>query len=167
MDYESIRKTKKNIREPINVTFFNRPFCNSVKTKVGKQFFNLLNMHFLKNSKLSKIFDQNTIKMSYSCLLNMKNIINSYNWKILKVKNLSTKDCNCKNKTKCPFNGYCLEKGIYKATIYCPRGNKEYLRSAGVSFKSTFNSISIAWIAIKLIRLHYLSIIKQTGNDIS
>ena len=77
--------------------------------------------------------------MSYSCLPNIKNIINSNNRKILKEKKSSTKDCNCRDKTKCPFDGYCLQKGIYKATIHCPKGNKEYVGSTGVSFKSSFS----------------------------
>ena len=69
----------------------------------------------------------------------MKNIINSLNRKILQVKNLSTTDCNYRNKTNCPFNKYCVEKGSYKATKYSLKGNKEFVRSTGISFKSTFN----------------------------
>ena len=69
----------------------------------------------------------------------MKNFINSHNQKILKVKNLSFKDCSYMNQTKCPFNEHCLSKGIYKATVYCPKGNKEYVRSTRVSFKTKFN----------------------------
>ena len=94
---------------------------------------------FPKNSKLCKIFNNNTIKMSYGCLPNMKNIINSHNRKILKVNNLSNSDCNCRNNTKCPFSRYCFEKGIYTATIYWSKGDKVYKRSTGVSFKSRFN----------------------------
>ena len=62
MDSEFIRKNKKKRRKPRKVTFFGPPFCNSVKTKVGKQFFNLIKMHFPKGSKLSKIINKNTIK---------------------------------------------------------------------------------------------------------
>ena len=50
--------------------------------------------------------------MSYSCLPNMKKVINLHNRNIVKVNNLSIRDSNCRNKTKFPFNGYCLEKGI-------------------------------------------------------
>ena len=69
----------------------------------------------------------------------MKNIINLLNKRILKVENLCTKDCNCRNKTKNPINRYCVEKGIYKATKYSLKGNKEFVRSTGISFKSRFN----------------------------
>ena len=139
MDSEFIRKNKKKRRRPRNITFFNPLFCNSVKTKFGNQMFNLVNLHFPKSSKLSKIFSKNTIKLTYSRLLNIKYNINSHSRKIIKEKKISTRDCNCRDKTKCPFDGYFLPKCIYKATIYSPKGNKEYVESTGVSFKSRFS----------------------------
>ena len=140
MNPEHIRTAKKNKRRSRKIIFFNPPFCNSVRTKIGKQFFNLVNMHFPRGSKLAKIFNRNTIKLSYSCLPNMKNIINSHNRKILKKKKkLLEKYCNCRERSKCPFNGECLNKGIYKATICYKNGYKEYIGSTGVSFKSRFN----------------------------
>ena len=57
MDSEFIRKNNKNERRPRNIIFFNPPFCNTVKTKNGKQFFNLVNLHFSKKNRLSKIFN--------------------------------------------------------------------------------------------------------------
>ena len=139
MNPEHIKTAKKKRRRTRKIIYFNPPFCNSVRTKIGKQFFNLISMHFPRGSKLAKIFNKNTIKLSYSCLPNMKNIINSHNRKILKKKNSLTKYCNCREKFKCPFNGECLSKGIYKATIYCKNGYKEYIGSTGVSFKSRYN----------------------------
>ena len=112
---------------------------NSVKTKVGKQFFNLIKMHFLTDSKLSKVFNKKTIKMSYSYLPNIKNFVNSHKQKILKAKYLSPKDYKCRNLNNFPFNGHCLSKGIYKATVYWYKGNKEYVGSTGVSFKTRYN----------------------------
>ena len=64
MDSESIRKNKKKRGRPRNITFFNPPFCDLLKTKVGKQFFNLVNLHFSKNSEVSTIFSKSTIKLS-------------------------------------------------------------------------------------------------------
>ena len=139
MESEFIRRDNKKKRKPRKIIFFNPPFCNTVKTKVGKQFFHLVNLHFAKNSKLCKIFNKNTIKLSYSCLPNIKNIINSHNRKILKENKTSIKNCNCRMKNKCPFDGHCLKKGIYKATVLCSKGNKEYIGSTGVSFKVRYN----------------------------
>ena len=96
-------------------------------------------MNFPNDNKLGKMFNKNTTKQSYNCLPNMKNLINSLNQNILKAKNVSPQDCNCSNQTDFPFNGYCLTKGIYKATVCCSKGNNEYVGSNGVSFKTRFN----------------------------
>ena len=56
--------------------YFNPPFCNSVETNIGKKFLDLDRLHFPKNNKFHKIFNKNTIKISYSCLPNIRNIIN-------------------------------------------------------------------------------------------
>ena len=75
-DYNS-----KKTRRPRKIIYFNPPFCNSVKTKIGKRFLDLVRLHFPKSNKLHKIFNKNTIKISYSCLPNMRNIINAHNKK--------------------------------------------------------------------------------------
>ena len=69
----------------------------------------------------------------------MNNLRNSHNQKILNANNVSPKDCNCRNQNSCQFNGHCLSNDIYKATICCCNGNKEYVGSTGVSFKTRFN----------------------------
>ena len=83
-------------------------------------------------------YNQTRWIQSSVCLLKEVFFENSSKWNS-KVKNISIRDCNCRDKTKCPLNGYCLEKGIYKAIIHCPKGNKDYVGSTGVSFKSSFN----------------------------
>ena len=55
--------------------FYNPSFCESVKTKFGKRFLELLDKHFPKSTELHKIFNRNSIKISYCCLLNIKAII--------------------------------------------------------------------------------------------
>ena len=79
------------------------------------------------------------MKMWHICLPNINNFINSHNQKILKAKNVSNKDCNCMNNANCPFNGHCLSKDIYKATVCWPKGSKEYVGSSGVCFSTRFN----------------------------
>ena len=116
------------------ITFFNPPFDNSVKTKIGKEFSKLVKLHFRKNNELRKIFNKGTIKLSYSCMPNIKSIINSHNHKILR-SNDTDKTSNCRDKITCPFNGECLDKGVYKATVLNGNETKEYYGSTGVSFK--------------------------------
>ena len=61
---------------------------------------------------------------------NMKSIINSHNNTICrKVKDEQNqaimKDCNCRDKTKCPLQGNCLSKNIiYKAIVETEGGDK-------------------------------------------
>ena len=44
-------------------------------TKVRNQFLKLINKHFPRYHKFYKLFNKNKVKVSYSCLPNMKNII--------------------------------------------------------------------------------------------
>ena len=53
-----------------------------------------------------------------SCMPNIKSIFNLHNHKILRSNN-TNKTCNCRDKISYPFNGECLYKGVYKATIVC------------------------------------------------
>ena len=110
--------------------------CNSVKTKVRKQFLKLINMHFPEGSKLHKIFNKNTVKITYSCSTNLKSIIQAHNKKVLSKQSLTAKLYNCRKTPQCPFNGQCLQKGIHKATISHQNVTKKYIGSTGVSFKS-------------------------------
>ena len=70
--------------------------------------------------------------ISYSCLPNKRNIINSHNKKILEAENKTKITCNCRNKTNCPFNGECLLKSVYIAKVR----EREYIGSTGTSFKT-------------------------------
>ena len=57
------------------VICFNLPYCQNVKTNIGKLFIKLVRKHFPKNSKYHKIFNLNTLKLSYCCTTNVGNII--------------------------------------------------------------------------------------------
>ena len=92
----------------------------------------LIRLHFPKNNKFHRIFNKNTIKISYSCLPNIRNVINSHNKKILEVENKAKRTCNRRNKTNCLFNGECLLKGVYLAKVR----EKIYIGSTGTSFKT-------------------------------
>ena len=53
-----------------NIIWLNPPFSHTVKTKVGKSFFRLLDKHFPRSHSLYKIFNRNNVKVSYSCMNN-------------------------------------------------------------------------------------------------
>ena len=76
------RRSEKNRRR--NITWFNPPFSRNVATIIGWRFHALVNKHFPKGSKLNKIFNRNTLKLSYSCMPNMSAVIRQHNRSILK-----------------------------------------------------------------------------------
>ena len=69
-----------------NIIWFNPPYSKNVKTNIGKIFIKLINKHFLRSSDLHKIFDRNTLKLSYSCMENMAQIIRKHNKSIINPK---------------------------------------------------------------------------------
>ena len=79
-----------------------------------------------------QIFNRNTIKISYSCMNNTKQIIDNHNKRILtasiQIDDTATvaaaatiannKTCNCRQKNTCPLDGNCLQSSvIYQATV--------------------------------------------------
>ena len=140
LHYEKQQRTRKNRNRKI--TWFNPPFNKNVRTNIGKIFIKLIKKHFPKHHKLHKIFNSNTIKLSYSCTTNMKNIIKQHNAKLLKKETEEeVKLCNCKNKENCPLNGKCQIKNIvYKASVTSDEDQKLYYGTSEGEFKSRFNN---------------------------
>ena len=82
-----------------NIIWFNPPYSKNVKTNIGKIFLNLIKKHFPPHHKFRKLFNKNTVKISYSCMRNIKTIKNSHNAKILfPKKSTEQRTCNCLNK---------------------------------------------------------------------
>ena len=56
---------------------------------------------FPKKHKFYKIFNKNTVKVSYSCMENVENIIKKHNRAILNRKPTISEDgCNCREKNQ-------------------------------------------------------------------
>ena len=89
-------KTHSKRNRKRNIIWFNTPFNRNVSTKIGKYFLNLLDKYCPRNHHLHKIFNGNSIKISYSSTKNMKTIINNHNKNILGKKPLIDRaTCNC------------------------------------------------------------------------
>ena len=84
---------------------FHPPFHLDVTTNVAKIFLNLIEKHFSRSSKLHKIFNKNTVRVSYSCTKNMSQIIKGHNKKIVQKETQETLDRNCRVKTDYTLNG--------------------------------------------------------------
>ena len=119
-DENQKRKRKRNI------IWFNPPYSKNVKTNIGKTFLQLLSKHFPKDHEMHKIFNKNTVKISYSCMNNISSILSTHNKNILNLKQTSF-GCNCRNKDNCPLDGECLTPNIiYRADITTDNDHKFY-----------------------------------------
>ena len=77
------------------IIWFNPPFSLHVSTNAAKIFLNLIEKHFSRSSKLHKIFNKNTVNVSYSCPQNMSQIIKGHNKTIVQNETQETHDCKC------------------------------------------------------------------------
>ena len=127
-------KSSKNTRRNRNrkVIWFNPPFSLNLKTKIGKEFFKLIRKHFPINRGFRKIFNLNAIKISYSSMNNMENLIKQHNARVLKNQEHSEKrSCNSRAKDSCPLDGKCLDKCIvYQANVVTSNECNEYFGTA-------------------------------------
>ena len=130
-----VRTPPKNRSRKRKVIWFNPPFSKSVSTNVAKEFLNLVNRHFHDHPKYKKIFNRNTLKVSYSCMRSMKSIVSAHNRQILTEESAENKrTCNCPNGTPCPLDGNCLsENTLYSGNVTSNLPNYGTNRYVGIS----------------------------------
>ena len=88
------------------ILWFSPHYSKSMKANVDKLFLCLINKHFPPTHKYRKIFDKNTIKISCSCMFNIRSKISTQNKKLLRRPVYQkTPKCNCITKSTCPLNG--------------------------------------------------------------
>ena len=102
---KEISSEKKNRQRRRNIIWFNPPFSQTVKTNVARLFLRLLDKHFPRSHILRILFNRNTIKVSFSCMESIAQILKKYNQQISSRKGKPIPSCNCKNKDECPMNG--------------------------------------------------------------
>ena len=137
-DQRNVEKRKRKRK----VIWFNPPYSANGKTNIGKVFLRLLLKHFPTNNPMHKIFNKNTVKISYSCTRNIGSIISSHNKNILNPKQ-DHFGCNCRVKADCPLEGKCLTPNIvYRADVYDLTNNesKFYIGLAETTFKERYNN---------------------------
>ena len=107
----------------------------------------MINKHFKHNSILHKLSNRKTLKISYSFMRNIFQIINNHNKEIIKefhdrtnnsnnnnINNSKQNECSCKTRNNCPMNGLCnLDIIVYQGIIY-PKEN--------VTDRKTYTGIS-------------------------
>ena len=88
LTYKKHDQKRDNPQQPKRQTiWFNPPYSKNVITKVGRYFLSSIDKHFPPHHKLHKLFNWNDVKISYSCLPNIKSIINTHNKNSIPVTN--------------------------------------------------------------------------------
>ena len=108
-----LQHQKKTKRKKLNKDKKER----NVKIKQYGSTDHILRCHFPKGNQLHKIFNRNTIKISYFCMKNMGSIISSHNKQILQ-PNDGNFGCNFRINRECPLENKCpMENRVYEVTI--------------------------------------------------
>ena len=82
LTYNQQPKRKRNCQRKI--IWYNPPWNANIKTNLGRKFLNIIYRCFPIGQPLHKIlFNKHTLKLSYSCMPNMKSIISSHNKALL------------------------------------------------------------------------------------
>ena len=116
---QSKQATTKKRNRKCKIIWFNPPFSKNVATNIGATFLKLIPKHFPQRSKLHKILNKNTLKISYSCMPKMKTIVRAHNKAEQAAKpSEEERKCNYRKKNSCPLQNECLTKSVvYKATV--------------------------------------------------
>ena len=120
------------------IIWYNPPYSMNVKTNIGKEFLKLIRTHFHNQHVFHKIFNKNTLKISYSSTKNISSIIASHNKALIRKAEPAEAPCNCRNKNQCPLDGRCQVSNIvYESKVTSlPEGDEKfYLGICSTSFK--------------------------------
>ena len=96
-DYKLQYKPLNNDNENKSKSSKNRK-RNIIWLNIGKYFLLLIQKIFPNNHKYYKILNKNDVKISYSCMANIKSIINMHNKGVNTGKKTQAVKCNCVNK---------------------------------------------------------------------
>ena len=148
------RKKKKNlVQSPIQQECFN---------KSRKPIPKLINKHFPRHHKFYKLFNKNNVKVSCSCMPNMKNIINTHNKKIINPpKDNTTRTCNCIRKHQCLLNKKCPTSYVF------PTNTPRVFHVEATwkrSFPRRFN-VEYMWSVCRVIQSKYHTKRKKFENE--
>ncbi|KAL9966535.1 hypothetical protein ACROYT_G024623 [Oculina patagonica] len=137
---------KRNRNRQRKIVWYNPPWDANVKTNLGRKFLNIIDRCFPNGHPLHKIFNKHTLKLSYSCMPNMKSIISSHNKAVLSDYHQSqttqtcNKECNCRKKDQCPLDGKCLSQNVvYQATVTTQTSSESYVGLAS-NFKDRYRN---------------------------
>ena len=111
---------------------------------MGKKFLRIVKESFTPRHPLRRIFNRNTLQVSYSCMpnINLERKISAHNKSSLVNNSQSQeKSCNCRDKHSCLVNGDCLiQNVVYQATVESLMGKETYIGLTANQFKTRFRN---------------------------
>ena len=112
-----------------------------MKTNIGgKLFIKHVRKHLLKNNTFHKIFNLNTLKLSYCCTTSVESIKQHSSKVLSKTNDITNRKCNCRSKPNCPLNGECLTQClVYKTKSKSSKTSLVYYRTSEEKFKTGYN----------------------------
>ena len=139
---------KNHSKDKRKTIWFHPLLSKNISAKNGKSFLSLLDFHFPENHIYHSIFNRNKIKVSYSCMHDIKSIINNHNMKVLNNTAETKESCNFRNENNSPsLDRKCLNpKIIYEAQITLNQLNskkKNYIETVETDFKHRFQTYKI------------------------
>ena len=101
----------------------------------------LIDEQFPCDHKFHQVFNRNNVKLSYSCIPNMKSVIQKHNSKIIEnPKPTNNMTYSCRQKSDCPLNQNCLcERLVYNA-VASTCATENYSRNCEKSLKERYNN---------------------------
>ena len=124
-----------------NIIWFTPPYSRHVRTNVGKKFLQIIDENFPPGSKLHKIFNRNSLKISYSCMDNIQSVINKHNKMILnQQQDRAIARCNCRNDKDCPLPKQCtITNVVYEAKLETSNKIQTYIGLTSNTFKTRYS----------------------------
>ena len=126
-----------------NIIYFCPPWNDALATNLGRRFLELVDSCFPVGTPFHKLFNRNTVKISYSTTKNMRSIITSNNNKLLKPLNNGNnpRECNCVPASSCPVDNKCLKSSlVYSCKVESNSESKAYIGVTKNSFKERWNA---------------------------
>ena len=143
LKYEPPNNPQRKRNRTRKIVWFNPPYSKNVATNIGKEFLNIIRVHFPTQHPFHRLFNRNTVKLSYSCIMSMNSIIKAHNTKALKKNDTNqteqVKSCDCRDKQTCPVDNKCLTSNVvYKATVKYEDKEQSYVGLIECSFKTRY-----------------------------
>ena len=106
------------------------PYNANAATNISHTFRKIIDECFPKSNPLHKIFNRNTVKLSYSCMPSMEKLITAKNQSLFRKEarsfSATANACNCRQLNACPVDKKCFnEEIVYQAVVIREDNNEE------------------------------------------